>query len=1110
MLANDLYTYVLEMLSGKHESCKRIHLFQKPSKQFIIGSLADTSKNYAVAEGIGENKVQAKSALRHNSMGLMFLLNKKKIGSLDIKTSCSIFYRIFPTFEEQLDYFNKIKDDESVKKDPGFKEIHIRKDIAFDSFKFSLVNDKETEFLDFSSVRAEIIEENKAFRGSKDIKNDLEIKKIRGDFDPDWISDEKSYSEIISKLKKTPSKKTFQWKAEIVIDKEDYNSGFFLITVWLKNITESRNFEQFIFNCDLIIDLDSNELVPFEYNYKYEENSYVQKGNIRPINCHAEFNPTSNIIVTTPYALFEQQRKAPRISINGIVPKFTELKNSINILKQLLEELNQQYSRYINHPIYNDVSHVYNSQFLKETEQFRLLVERYKSGVEIIESNSRARNAFFLMNQVFEDAMKGLYEGWRIFQIIFIVMLIPDIIDVKKNRDKADIIHVDTGGGKSEAYFGVVVFLLFWDRLRGKDMGVSAITKFPLRMLSIQQLQRIAKIIVIAEDLRKTKGIEGDPFSVGYYVGVSDEFPRHTRHIIDKIQKAEEKGSTVPGMLLDKCPTCENDIVLKIDSTSDGVAFRILHWCETCKKEFFLYFSNSEIYRLLPSFIVSTVDKLAAVALNRRFKNLMGGKLSMCSSGHKFNPIGDKCDFEVNIKRSCEGDPIPFNKHIEGPTLMIQDEMHLIREGFGTINSHFEGLLNTLLQRLNSGKEFKYISMTATVSGVKEQIDHLYGKEFFIFPGNLPRGLKKDKDFFFEYEKKKNGDPKIQRILIGLKPNLRDNQFASLLTIYHIASFLEILRSNKKSYATKYKITEKDLEKEIRKYQCLLTYHGKKADVFGMDYFIHTVVTSKLEGSDVKNQTLTGYNTLDEIKNTISQIQSFPEEKENENKIHATFATSVVSHGVDIDNWNLMIFQGMTRNTSEYIQALSRVGRRYLGIIFLWFYPNRVRDLSYYKNFPLFHDILQQKVEKTPISRWTKLGFKQTFTSIFCGAILNYISNEIGGPLYTVDGVNNHFDDIPNREKLFKFIEDAYYSKMDRIGAKWFRDNIRGETEERLNCLKKYKGSIFKNFFPNALKDSKNPYFKTQYGMRGIQEEIVLRLNENFNEFINKFQRGED
>ena len=42
-----------------------------------------------------------------------------------------------------------------------------------------------------------------------------------------------------------------------------------------------------------------------------------------------------------------------------------------------------------------------------------------------------------------------------------------------------------TSGGKSEAYFGIVIFTAFWDRLNGKEFGVSALTKFPLRMLSI-------------------------------------------------------------------------------------------------------------------------------------------------------------------------------------------------------------------------------------------------------------------------------------------------------------------------------------------------------------------------------------------------------------------------------------------------------------------------------------------------------------------------------------------------------------------------------------------------------------------------------------------------
>jgi len=1103
MFVEDLYNYVLQMLSASHESCNRIQLYQKPSKRFIIGSLADSSKDYAVAEGIGENKVQAKSALRHNSMAVIFLLEKNNSSSIKVKPSCSIFYRVLPTFEEQLDFCETIKDDMSMKKDPGFQKVYVQTSCDFKEFEFSLTSNKESELLDFGDVRTQILAENDAYRTNSEIKSKLAEKNIRNKFDPEWILKEDVYNEIIDKLKKSPSKKTFEWEGQIIVEMEDYNSELNLITIWFKNITEGRNFEKFFFNCQLTIELNQNKLIPFEYKYKYEDFNYEQEGFLRTLNCHANFLVDTNEIITKPYALFNQRRKAPRISIKGIVPKFSELQKSTDILKKLLNALKEQYSNYTNHPTYKDDSHQHYLQFKKETENFYFLIQRFEEGLSLLESDSNIRRSFFLMNNVFEDVAKGQYEGWRLFQIVFIVMIIPDIINLKKNRHIADIIHVDTGGGKSEVYFGAVIFLLFWDRLRGKNKGVSAITKFPLRMLSIQQLQRIAKVVVFAEELRKSEGIGGDPFSVGYYVGVSEEFPRYTYPVIEKIKAAKEKGENIPGMLLDQCPLCSGNIILDIED-SEG---KVVHTCKECNKNYYIYFTNAEVYRLLPSFIVSTVDKLASVSLNRRFKNLLGGKLSLCSENHKYIPINDKCEVKIGHNRSCKGTPISCDEKIEGPTLMIQDEMHLLREGFGTINSHFESLLNTLLLKL-SGKQFKYISMTATVSGAKEQIDHLYGKDYFIFPGNVPRGFNEDEDFFFEYKKEMDGTPTTQRILIGLKPNLRDNQYASLLTIFHITKFLENVSSNLKTYSTHYKISEKELEDELRKYQCLLTYHGKKADVFGMNYFIHTVVTSKLKNFNVSKIPLTGDNNLDEIKKAILEIQEFPNVKENFNKIHATFATSVVSHGVDINNWNIMIFQGMTRNTSEYIQSLSRVGRRHLGVIFLWFYPNRVRDLSYYKNFQFFHNILQHKVEKTPISRWTKLGFKQTFTSIFCASILNYISNEIEAPLYTVDAVNSHFDDIANREKLFEFLKEAYYAEMDRVGAEWFKDNLRGQTEERLNHLKRYTASVHKNFFPNALKDSKNPYFKTQYGMRGIQEQIVLRLNEDFIGFVDKYQRG--
>ena len=116
-----------------------------------------------------------------------------------------------------------------------------------------------------------------------------------------------------------------------------------------------------------------------------------------------------------------------------------------------------------------------------------------------------------------------------------------------------------TGGGKSEAYFGIVVFSAFFDRLSGKEFGVTALTKFPLRMLSIQQLQRIANLFIWAEEIRQEEDLGGEPFSIAYFVGESDEFPNVNRKIVESIKKAKSKNEEIKGKIIDICPICNGN-----------------------------------------------------------------------------------------------------------------------------------------------------------------------------------------------------------------------------------------------------------------------------------------------------------------------------------------------------------------------------------------------------------------------------------------------------------------------------------------------------------------------------------------------------------------------
>ncbi|WP_206539456.1 DEAD/DEAH box helicase family protein [Pseudomonas monteilii] len=746
--------------------------------------------------------------------------------------------------------------------------------------------------------------------------------------------------------------------------------------------------------------------------------------------------------------------------------------------------------------------------------------------------------AWLAMNETMADFMKTRFgddnNEWRLFQLAFIIANIPALASRipefahhydERRDDAVTLLYFATGGGKSEAFFGLLVFNLMLDRLRGKHRGVTALIRYPLRLLTIQQAQRCARVLAHGERVRRLHGYGGGSLSIGFWVGSGGSPNRHS----EKGVKSIPTVSAAPPILTDelalrendskysaamrawrklpKCPFCSRETALRLfvdhgDQTLGHVCTDIN--CDSNEgqwKPLPFYIVDDDIYDLAPSVLLGTVDKLALIGHSSRTIRRI---YAMFGAAPWVNPANGRLHVPTDNRDLVAG---PTAKGMDGvypayqsgrrifhdpfPSLIIQDEAHLLDESLGTFAGLFESTLDAVFEYLSKSlnglvatdeqgrrRRAKVIAASATVSDPERQLEHLYQRSipatqfpepgpslyesFYAKPAQAAETYRQSHPDIEVASRQArvytafmtNGKPHtstsvavlsgfhltvtrlfdnltsgVDHLFQSARESLMDHlspgalhglhrQALSAASASELATLVDLHRIAL-TYVTNKKGGDQIMAAEAE--ESRKRHLNEGIDLGGLDT---RLITGSVEQGEIQG-------VVDTAQRRVTPGQPLPALRE---QLRSVIATSAISHGVDVDEFNSMFFAGMPSDIAEYIQASSRVGRTHIGFVVLVPTPQRRRDRHIVHVFDIFHRFLERMVQPAAIDRWAERAIERVFPSLFQAYLLGVVpSRKLIQLPEDEKGKTPDFSFIPNVRKEFNSRGDAFIDEIDKF-----------------------------------------------------------------------------